>query len=94
MNYLKKYGIADKEIEKLKDKYNEGIIKFIEENDIFITNTIEYLYSENIKCIFPLMMNNIKIFLETQIALEEKVEIMKKQGLKSKQIQMKLLQER
>lgn len=94
MEYLKKYGITNEEIEKIKDTYNEGIIEFIENNKIFVTNTIEYLYSENIKCIFLLMINNIKIFLETQIALKKKIENMKGQGSTRKEIQMKLLQER
>ncbi len=94
MEYLKKYGITDKEIEELEERYNEGIISFIKENPIFITSTIEYLYSENIKCIYLLMINNIKIFLETKIALQRKIEKMKKDGLKVKEIQMKLLQER
>ena len=94
MEYLKNYGITNDEIQKLEDRYNEGIINFIKKNEIFIINTIEYLYSENIKCIFLLMMNNIKIFLETQVALKEKVEKMKRQGLTRKEIQMRLLQER
>lgn len=91
MEYLKEYGITNEDIQKLKDKYNERIIEFIEENEIFITSTIKYLYSENIKCIFLLMINNIKIFLETSVALKEKIENMKKQGLARKEIQMKLL---
>ena len=94
MDYLKEYGFTDEEIEKIKDRYNEGIINFIEENKIFIRDTIEYLYSENIKCIYLLMINNIKIFLETQLALEKKIRKMKKEGLNLKEIQMNLLQER
>lgn len=94
MEYLKNYGFTEEQIHKIEDKYNEGIINFIKENEEFITNTIEYLYSENIKCIYLLMINNIKIFLETQFALQTKIEEMKRKGLKTKKIQMKLLQER
>lgn len=94
IEYLKKYGFKDMEIQNLKDRYNEGIIKFIDENEILITNTIEYLYSEKIRVIYALMMNNIKIFLETQLTLKKKIEDMKRQGLNIQEIQMKLLQER
>ena len=94
MEYLKRYGLTDEQIQKIKNKYNEGIIRFITENDIFVENTIEYLYSENIKCIYWLMINNIKIFLETQVALKRKIEEMKSQDLTTKEIQMRLLQER
>lgn len=94
MEYLKKYGITDEQIQKIKNKYNDEIIQFITENDIFVENTIAYLYSENIKCIYWLMINNIKIFLETQLALKRKIEEFKKYGLSIKDIQMELLQER
>ena len=40
------------------------------------------------------MMNNIKIFLETQLTLKMKIENMKSQGLNLQEIQMKLLQEK
>lgn len=40
------------------------------------------------------MINNIQIFLETRVSLQRKVEGMKEQGMKPKEIQMKLLQER
>ena len=94
MEYLKKYNITDEQIEKLKNKYNTSIISFIEDNEDFVSNTIKYLYSENIKSIYLLMINNIQIFLETQYSLKKKIEAMKVQGLKPKQIQFKLLQER
>lgn len=94
MEYLKKYGIKEDEIEKLREKYNDWIIKFIEENEDFVTETIEYLYSENIKIIYYLMLNNIQIFLETKVALKEKIEELKEQGLTRKKIQMKLLTEK
>lgn len=94
MDYLKEYGVTEEQIEKLKDKYNDAIISFIEENKDFVTNTIKYLYSENIKSIYLLMINNIQVFLETQVALQRKIEEMKKQGLNAKEIQMELLQKR
>ncbi len=94
MEYLKRYGLKEEEIEKIKEKYNDWIIKFIIENEEFVTETIEYLYSENIKIIYYLMINNIQIFLETKVALKEKIEIFKEQGLTRKKIQMKLLGEK
>ncbi len=86
MEYLKRYGLKEEEIEKIKEKYNDWIIKFIIENEEFVTETIEYLYSENIKIIYYLMINNIQIFLETKVALKEKIEIFKEQGLTRKKI--------
>ncbi len=94
MEYLKKYGITNEQIEKIKDRYNDGIINFIEDNEIFIENIIKYLYSENIKCIYLLMINNIKIFLETPTVLKRKIDEMKSRGLNRKEIQLKLLQGR
>lgn len=94
MEYLKRYGLTEEQIGKIENKYNEGILKFIRENEEFIDNIVKYLYSENIKCIYLLMINNIKIFLETQVALKNKIEVMKQKGLKTKEIQMELLQER
>ena len=93
MEYLKKYGLTSEEIEKIKQKYSKEIIKFIVKNEIFVTDTIEYLYSKNIKCIYLLMINNIKLFLETKIALQEKIRQMEIKGYKTKIIQMALLQE-
>ncbi len=94
MEYLKEYGVTDEQIERLKDRYNDGIIEFIEENEIFITNTIKYLYSEDIRCIYLLMINNIKIFLETPISLKRTIDEMKENKLSRKEIQLRLLQER
>lgn len=94
MEYLKKYGITDEQIEKIKKNYSVEICEFLSKNSQFVENTINYLYSENIKCIYWLMINNIKIFLETQVALKNKIEVMKQKGLKTKEIQMELLQER
>lgn len=94
LEYLKKYGFKDLEIQKLRVRYNQGIIKFIEENETIVIDIIDYLYSEKIKVIYALMMNNIKIFLETQLTLKMKIENMKSQGLNLQEIQMKLLQEK
>lgn len=94
MEYLKKYGITDEQIEKIKKNYSVEICEFLSKNSQFVENTINYLYSENIKCIYWLMINNIKIFLETQVALKRKIEEFKKYGLSTKEIQMELLQER
>lgn len=92
MEYLEKYGVTKEEIDKLKERFNEGIIEFLTNNEIFIEQTIEYLYSQGIKCIYLLMINNIQIFLETKVALQEKVDMLKEQGISRKEIQLKLLQ--
>lgn len=94
MDYLKEYGVTEGQINKLKNTYNKEIINFISKNKILVINIIQYLYSKNIKSIYLLMINNIQIFLETQVALQRKIQYMKTQGLKAKEIQMKLLQER
>ena len=94
MEYLKKYEFTEEQIEKIKHKYNEEICEFLSKNSEFVEHTINYLYSENIKCIYWLMINNIKIFLETQLALKRKIEEYKRYGLDTKEIQMELLQER
>lgn len=93
MVYLKKYGIKNEQIKNLEDRYNEGIISFLKENEIFVNNTIQYLYSENIKCIYILMINNIKLFLETQLALKKKINSYREKGLTTKEIQLKLMQD-
>lgn len=93
MNYLKKYGITQEEITELKEIYNENIIKFIKENEIFITEKLEYLKHENY-IIYPILKNNIRIFLELISELKRKVKIMKEKGFSKKQIQMILIDER
>lgn len=93
MNYLKKYGITQEEITELKEIYNENIIKFIKENEIFITEKLEYLKNENY-IIYPILKNNIRIFLELISELKRKVKIMKEKGFSKKQIQMILIDER
>lgn len=91
MEYLKKYNLTTEELKDLEETYNEGIIKFIKENELFVRETIDYLYSENITCIYKLMKENIKIFLETKIALKKKIKNMKEDGDTYKVITMKLL---
>mgnify|MGYP007067548541 FL=1 len=36
MEYLEKYGVTPKEIQTLKDRYADGIIRFLCENENFI----------------------------------------------------------
>ena len=93
MNYLKKYGITQQEIIELEESYNENIIKFVKENEIFITEKLEYLKNENY-IIYPILKNNIRIFLELISELKRKVKIMKEKGFSKKQIQMILIDER
>ena len=93
MNYLKKYGITQEEIAELKEMYNEHIINFIKENKVFITEKLEYLKNENY-IIYPILKNNIRIFLEIIQELERKIAIMKERGFSHKQIQMILIDEK
>ena len=92
MNYLKKYGITEDEIMELKDIYNENIIKFIIENEIFIQEKLEYMQKEN-HIIYPILKNNIRIFLEIMPELERKIKIMTEKGFTKKHIQMVLMDE-
>ena len=93
MNYLKKYGITQEEIIELKEIDNENIIKFIKENEIFITEKLEYLKKGDY-IIYPILKNNIRIFLEIIQELERKIAIMKEKGFSNKQIQMVLMDEK
>lgn len=93
MNYLKKYGITQEEIIELKDIFNENIIKFLEENEIFITEKLKYLKNENY-IIYPILKNNIIIFLETMPVLKRKIETMQKENFNKKHIQMILMDEK
>ena len=93
MNYLKKYGIKQEEITELEKIYNENIIKFLKENEIFITEKLEYLKNENY-IIYPILKNNIRIFLELMYVLKGKIKIMKEKGFSKKHIQMILMDER
>ena len=93
MEYLKKYGISKDQIKELKERYNDGIIKFLTEENQFIEEKIEYLQSKGF-LIYPLLKNNIKIFLETMQPLEEKIKKMEKKGYSKKMIQMILIDEK
>ena len=61
MNYLKYYDISEEEIKELKDRFNERIINFLEENEIFIREKLDFLKKQNYK-IYPILENNIKIY--------------------------------
>ncbi len=93
MNYLKKYGFTREEIIELKDIFNENIIKFLEENEIFITEKLEYLKNENY-IIYPILRNNIRIFLETMPVLKRKIKTMQEKNFTKKHIQMILIDEK
>ena len=93
MNYLKKYGFTREEIIELKDIFNENIIKFLEENEIFITEKLEYLKNENY-IIYPILKNNIRIFLETMPVLKRKIKTMQEKNFTKKHIQMILIDEK
>lgn len=92
MNYLKEYNISEEEIKELQDRFNEGIIKFLKENDIFIREKLDFLKEQNYK-IYPILENNIKIFLEIMPELERKIKKMEEKNFSKKQIQMILMNE-
>ena len=91
MKYLKKY-ISDVEIKQIRDQYNEGIIEFMEDNEKFIEEKLEYLKEEGY-IIYPIIENNIKIFLEIMPELIKKIEKMQSKNFNKKQIQMILMDE-
>lgn len=93
MNYFKKYGITQEEILELKERYNENIINFISKNEIFINEKLEYLNKEKY-IIYPILKNNIRIFLEMTSVLKKKVAIMEERGFSKKQIQIILMDEK
>ena len=93
MEYLKKYGITDSEITELEEIYNENIIKFLKENKIFVIEKLKYLQKEKYN-IYPILKNNIKIFLEIMPELKRKIEIMDKKNLSKKEIQIILNNEK
>lgn len=92
MNYLKYYDISEEEIKELKDRFNERIIIFLEENEIFIREKLDFLKKQNYK-IYPILENNIKIFLEIMPELEKKMKKMEEKKFSKKQIQMILMNE-
>lgn len=92
MEYLKKYNISQEEIEELKEYFNEGIIDFMKTQREFIAEKCEYLLNKNF-LLYPILKNNIKIFLETIIPLKIKVKKMENKGYSKKTIQMILINE-
>lgn len=93
MLYLEDYGVTEKEIDELKELYNDSIINFLTEEEIFIKDKIDYLI-ENGYMVYPILKNNIKIFLETLPALEKKINQMKEKGYSRKAIQMILIDQK
>ena len=47
MKYLKEYGISEKQIKELKERYNDGIIEFLTNEEIFVKQTLDYLKEKN-----------------------------------------------
>ena len=93
MEYLKKYDITDTQIQNIRDRFNCGIIGFLEENDEFIEEKLIYLQKEKFVLLYEVMYNNVKIFLEEISELENKVEKMKKQKISLKAMNMILIEE-
>ena len=93
MEYFKQYAITKEEIKELEDVYNEGIIKFLKENKMFVTEKLEYL-QEGEYNIYPILRNNIKVFLEIITEMERKIEKMKEKNFSKKEIQAVLENER
>ncbi len=92
MKYLKKYGISEQEIVDLKEKYNDGIIEFLTNEEIFVKQTLDFLKEKDF-LIYPILENNIKVFLETTVALKNKIKKLEEKGLSKKAIQMILINE-
>ena len=90
MEYLKMYNISQQQIEELEDKYNDGIIDFLISEKEFIIKKLEYLKERNY-LLFPILENNIKIFLEELKTLQKKIEKMENKGYSKKTIQMILM---
>lgn len=93
MEYLKNYDIIEQQIQELKDKYNDGIINFLISEEDFIIEKLEYLKKRGYK-LFPILNNNIKIFLEEMKPLQNKIEKMKNKGYSKKSIQIVLMNEK
>ena len=93
MEYLKKYNITESQIQSIKDRYNNGIIKFFENNEDFVKEKIEYLEQENFTFLYELLYNNVKIFVEELGFLQYKVEKMKEQNISLKAMNMILMEE-
>lgn len=93
MEYLKEYDITENQIQSLKEKYNSGIIEFVEQNKEFIQAKMDYLKKEKVVLLYEIIYNNIKVILEEIAELERKMEIMKKQNMSLKSINMILIEE-
>lgn len=93
MEYLKKYDITDIQIQNLKDKYNEGIVSFFENNGEIIEEKLNYLQNEKIVLLYEVIYNNIKIILEEIIELKRKINKMKLQNISIKAMNMILIDE-
>ena len=61
MEYFEKYGVSKQEIIDLKEKYNDKIIGFLTDEEIFVKQTLNFLKVKNLK-IYPILENNIKVF--------------------------------
>ena len=87
MEYLKDYGFETEDLKNIEKKYNENIIIFINENEIYLRETLEYLKEKqfNIKKIFD---DNICIILENSYSLKDKVEYLTAKGLSYDQIEI------
>ena len=92
MKYFEKYGVSKQQIMDLKEKYNEGIIEFLTDEEIFVKQTLNFLKEKNFK-IYPILNNNIKVFLETTVALKNKIKKMEEKGYSNKTIHMMLINE-
>ncbi len=92
MKYFEKYGVSKQQIMDLKEKYNEGIIEFLTDEEIFVKQTLNFLKEKNLK-IYPILNNNIKVFLETTVALKNKIKKMEEKGYSNKTIHMMLINE-
>lgn len=84
--------MSDKQIQELKDKYNDRIINFFKEQKEFIIEKLKYL-NEREYFIYPILSNNIKVFLEEMKPLQKKIEKMEHNGYSKKAIQMVLINE-
>ena len=93
MEYLKEYDITENQIQSLKEKYNSGIIEFVEQNKEFIKAKLDYLKEEKVVLLYEIIYNNIKLFLEELSELKRKMEIMKNQNISIKAINMILVEE-
>ena len=92
MEYLEKYNISKKEIEEIKEVFNEEIVAFLNTQREFVIEKCEYLLNKKF-FLYPILKNNIKIFLETIIPLENKVKKMESKGYSKKTMQMILINE-